>query len=474
MPDFPAQFDVVVLDGSNGFRLIGGGTYDHGGSGYSVAGLGDINGDGFDDVAIVAPFAEGWSQYTIGTVNVFEGRASPAADIYLWDGGPSFMGRYEENFGQRVAGLGDINGDGFADFMIEGSGSYYQIDVTDPYSYVWVDVPHTYVIYGGGDHLTGGTTSDYSGFAAAGDVNGDGFADVTVGTSTIVFGSATGIPDDVAPATIDAATGLKVTGATFRSIDAAGDVDGDGFGDVVARDDNNDAYVVFGRALGGSVDVGQLNGADGFKLDLPVGDLRAVVSLGDVNGDGLDDVALDAMIQGPQAVPIIYVVFGRADGVASVDPSALDGTNGFSVLGGNTLVAAAGDLNGDTLADLIVSGRYVIFGRSDAIPASVNVGALNGSNGFEVIAAGLHNLQGAGDVNGDGIGDLAAGTPGTPTLSIRAGRRGLRTSSSARSDRRRIGQARPAMISTSAAVWMTSSTAPAARITCAAWAATTC
>ncbi len=121
MSAFPAVVELSSLDGTNGTHLIVWTTYDDGGSGSTIAGVGDLNGDGFDDLAIGTPRGEGWSQYTIGTVTDFLGHAGP---FLLHDySSPGLAGRYEEEFGRRIEGLGDINGDGFADLVIEGRGS---------------------------------------------------------------------------------------------------------------------------------------------------------------------------------------------------------------------------------------------------------------------------------------------------------------------------------------------------------------
>lgn len=410
MTAFSPVFELSSIDGSNGTRTYIWTTYDDGHSGSVVAGVGDMNGDGFDDVVIGTPWGEGWSQYTSGSVASFMGDHGPFP-AYGY-GSPSFIGKYEEDFGRRIEGLGDINGDGFADLVIEGSGSYYFIDV-GAIDYHWESSPRSYIVFGHGTHWAREASSDFAGFTAVGDVNGDGFDDVAIGPGLVVFGAADGLPSDAELASIDASSGVHLTGATLAATSAAGDANGDGIDDLLIRSAAGDAYVVFGKAggLGGTVDVSTLDGTDGFKFDAASA-IASVSGAGDVNGDGLDDIAVGVTSGGS---PGVYIVFSPASGVASVDPTALVGTNGFFVSGGGTSGTAAGDINGDTLADIIIGQHYIVFGQADGTLASLDVSALDGGDGFRIdggtFSTGGWNIHAAGDFNGDGFDDLAIGTP---------------------------------------------------------------
>src|SRR6185369_12967851 len=132
-----------------------------------------------------------------------------------------------------------------------------------------------------------------------------------------------------------------------------------------------------------------------------------------------------------------YVVFGTTAGFGSnLDLSSLNGTNGFR-LGGvgaydasGESVASAGDLNGDGFGDLVVGARfvgdaypsynlgasYVVFGAASGFASSLSLGSLNGVNGFKLSGVESYDYSGtsvasAGDVNGDGFGDLIIGAP---------------------------------------------------------------
>ena len=207
------------------------------------------------------------------------------------------------------------------------------------------------------------------------------------------------------------------------------------------------SYVVFGRntAQSGpfpaSLSLSTLDGTNGFTLNgfAAFDDSgRAVSSAGDVNGDGIDDVIIGAFAADPNGVNLAgasYVVFGRNTPFpASLDLSALDGTNGFRLAGATTndysgfAVSNAGDVNGDMIDDLLIgaygagpsgSGEsYVVFGRNTAqsglFPASINLSSLDGNNGFRLagVAGGDgagSEVSSAGDVNGDGVADVLIG-----------------------------------------------------------------
>src|SRR6185503_1823979 len=181
-----------------------------------------------------------------------------------------------------------------------------------------------------GFRLDGVAAGDDSGLsvANAGDVNGDGFADVIVGalradphgsssgSSYVVFGKATGFAATIDLSSLDGTNGFRLDGAaagdSSGSSVSAGDVNGDGFADVIVGAVDADphgtfsgsSYVVFGKASGfaATIDLSTVNGSTGFRLDgVAAGDESglSVASAGDVNGDGFTDVIVGA----PRADP---------------------------------------------------------------------------------------------------------------------------------------------------------------------------
>jgi hypothetical protein len=240
----------------------------------------------------------------------------------------------------------------------------------------------------------------------------------------------------------DGSQGFSVSG---WAVAPAGDVNADGIPDVLigAPVDNPPepdirVYVVFGRTrgFGPKIDIAQLtalDGTNGFKIkNAAPFDASYMDSVGDVNGDGVDDCIISHRFLGPS-----YVIFGSRQGFPAVmDVTQLDGNNGFRITRGTeTLgfpVHGVGDLNGDGVADialqsavapaegnLYVRRGYILFGQRGWNASTVDTDSLQGQTGFQVQAASVScdigsdglRLNWAGDVNGDGRDDLIVGSP---------------------------------------------------------------
>jgi len=295
-----------------------------------------------------------------------------------------------------------------------------------------------------------------SSVAFAGDFNGDGKDDVIVGRSTDIFTPAG--PTGAAYIFFGGTTGTKTAdpdadvilngrsgGDQFgRSVAFAGDFNNDGVDDVIVgapTDDSNGfktgrAYIFFGQ-----LDVGQFpltltaaTDADVILNAQSTGDEfgDSVASAGDFNGDGKDDVIVNASRAGVNGINSgrAYIFFGGVTGTIN-NPNTnadviLDGEDPFDQLG--FPVASAGDFNGDGLSDVIAAapgddgnqsdaGRaFIFFGQLDvgqfprtltgAIDADV---ILNGQITGDAFGAGAAS---AGDFNGDGVDDVIVGAAG--------------------------------------------------------------
>lgn len=273
----------------------------------------------------------------------------------------------------------------------------------------------------------------------------------------MVFGGASvGASGVIDLSDLDGANGFVLNGVTSSdysgyAVSAAGDLNADGVADLLIgayqADPNSqsgagEGYVVFGGpsvGASGVIELSDLNGVNGFVLNgVTSGDLSgvAVSAAGDLNADGVADLLIGAQNAAPNSQSLAgesYAVFGGPSVGASgvVDLSDLNGANGF-VLNGVTsgdrsgvAVSAAGDLNADGVADLLIGARYaapnsqnsagasyVVFGGASVGGSGViELSNLNGTNGFVLdgVTSGDQSgraVSAAGDINGDGVSDL--------------------------------------------------------------------
>ena len=415
-----AELNLSELNGSNGFVIRGIDENDL--SGGSISAAGDINGDGIDDFIIGAENAApngalraGESYVVFGSSDNFDA----SLDLANLNGSNGFIIKginERDRSGTSVSGAGDINGDGIDDLIIGAPGA-------------------------GTDRLG------------------------RRGASYVVFGSENGFEASLDLSSLDGSNGFVLSGSVPNgffggSVSSAGDINGDGFDDLVIGASRAEpqvptgrydeyaglSYVVYGSEdeFNASLNVSSLDGSNGFVINGINENDRSGFSVsgaGDINGDGLDDLVIGSSKNDPffYAAVESYVVFGSNDGFDdSLDLINLNGGNGFVLRGINPFdfpgssVSDAGDINGDGIDDIIIGAyggdtttdrlynageSYVVFGSVDGFDSSLDLSSLDGNNGFTLNGINEsdysgRSVSGAGDVNGDGIDDIIIGAYG--------------------------------------------------------------
>lgn len=407
---------VTGTDGKPSLRIVPiVGDESTGGAGYSVASAGDVNGDGRDDMFIGAPSNRDEGGEIAGAAYLVYGRAGTMrAPIDLSDiaddsdrrDGFMIVGETPtadfSSAGRVVSSAGDFNGDGLADMLI-GTIRYPAYD----------------------DDTSGAVGAAYLVYGQPGKRQG-----------TI----------DLADIADDASTtdGFKIVGeADFdfagNDVASAGDVNGDGIDDILVTAYGGGAvYLIYGQqgTDQGTVHLADIadetSTSDGFKIltggDALYPDQGKSVSSADFNGDGLSDI----LVRGH----VIYGNQGDSQGTISLRDIANDRFTqiGFQIDGATTGGTSAGDINGDGIEDIIFGGPYddeggdnagaafVVYGVAGRKQKNIDLAELEPSKGFKIVGEVVadyagYSVSSAGDVNGDGEVDLLIGIDASSSLS---------------------------------------------------------
>ena len=436
---------------------------------------GDVNGDGLDDLLIGSGI--GSIRVIFGPTQGFHG----TLNAQQLNGNNGFTIIHDSENNSLLSGIGDVNADGINDILVGSlSGAHVIFGRNNGFSSI-VDV----------DDLNGRDGFNFAtpatSVSGAGDVNGDGIADIIIGNANaspnelsgagvtyIIYGSRQPYPATLQPTQLNGSNGFVVLGTNTedrsgRFVGQAGDFNGDGVDDFLIgaphktqgiKAEAGEAYLVLGSATGfpAAISLADIDGNNGFVFkgsDIQDSTGAAVTGIGDINHDGLSDIAIGAPGKGPFGSPSnypgeAYILFGGGfTGISTIVEDDLNGVNGLVARGlrggvvpieqdqaiwgdlAGTSIDSAGDINHDGIDDLVIGAShtiinprrkgvgqtYFIYGSLSAFPARLNLADLDGDNGFRINGIGTVDyfgvyVRGAGDFNADGKGDVIIGASG--------------------------------------------------------------
>ena len=433
---FPAVFDVLSLNGQNGFVVINGTS--------SITRANDLNNDGFNDILIEPGFYvydDDTYHTKIESTNVLFGRIQYNSTLTP---NPDGITGFEIQFSTplieddhvddrrlidvRNSGIifevGDVNGDKISDIIaydyLRGNQCGDPHECSNYKSGQLIDVilgnstgfPATFVMdvndFTGGFSFDTGQCTDRRGgepevcvgtIEKAGDINGDNIGDILIN----------GDNDFAAYGSLSTNNSFFQNGVAINNagnsagnvFGLVGDINHDNIDDFMVSGNTSQLCVIFGsKSFSNSFDITTINGANGFFINSTA---DATSSLGDVNNDGIDDFIIGT---GDNSCNNTYVIFGNKNGFyQQLDLNSLNGLNGF-VISSTGPTDWLGDINNDGINDIIVSTN-VIYGSQNEFRSPFNVSELNGKNGFIIANTKGQSVSGLGDVNGDKIDDFA-------------------------------------------------------------------
>ncbi|MGA1873075.1 MAG: putative Ig domain-containing protein [Thermoplasmatota archaeon] len=417
---------------------------------------GDVNGDGFDDFLVMA-WNNGENGVGAGQTYLILGRETGwKMDGSLANADASFLGEFPgDQCGNRGSDAGDVNGDGYDDFIIPAVGN----------DEGGIGAGQAYLIFGKATgwkmdtNLSDSDASFIGEYAAdqagrevggKGDINGDGFDDLLVcspgnkengagaGQVYLFLGKASGWSMDTNCSDADASfLGENAGDSAGYEADVIADVNGDGLDDILISSPGNDeggtdagqVYLFFGRRSGWMMDT-DLSKADSSFQGENAGDRLGdtVHCEGDHNGDGYNDILIGSMANsdGGTGAGQVYIVFGKSSGWSrDTDIGNADGSYIGEFAGDNAgWVDCLGDVNMDGIDDFVVgaytsdkggadSGQvYVVLGKSSGWAMDVSLSKAACSFYGENPGDGAGRYAPVGDVNGDGSADLVIGAYG--------------------------------------------------------------
>jgi Ca2+-binding RTX toxin-like protein len=452
---FDPAISVMDLNGKNGFK-INGNLGVRAEFGRCVSNAGDINADGLDDFVVGAPSED--KAYVIFGIKA---ATNPELSVNDINGTNGFVIESQDsssdNLGFSVSTLGDFNGDGIDDLIV---GSFQEEGLFEATGDPNIDLNYNngaaYIIYGkdiefdasldvnnldgnNGFTVYGINSSDRIGYSVSGggDINGDGFDDAIIGAPNdngvntpnregatyILFGNKSGFQPEISLADLDGSYGFRIVGAVARnysgfSVSNAGDVNGDGFSDILIGADNvnvpgEPTYLIYGKATGFApeINLDTLDGVNGLVITNQSTDKerpgRSVSGIGDINGDGFDDLLLGAPYANPggkNSAGEAHVIFG-GDFPDSIEYLGTTGNDVLNITGNNNQIFTLGGI--DTVN--VSGGNYV----------SINSGAGNDTINLN----GVSNADVTTGLGNNTVNISGTSTSGTSTTTINTGQR---------------------------------------------------
>ncbi|MCF0049858.1 FG-GAP-like repeat-containing protein [Dyadobacter sp. LJ53] len=397
--------------------------------GQSVAGAGDVNGDGYSDIIAGAPLYDN-GQVNEGAAFVHLGTALGLKMVPV----ATIEGNQDNaRMGAAVSSTGDSNGDGLSDIAV-GAALYDNGENDEGAVFIYNGVLNSGVT-ANHVHMLQGDQADArcgSALSSAGDVNGDGFADLIIGvpnydigelnegTAFVCLGSPTGLDNGTHGFQSDQADAQMGS-----SVASAGDVNGDGYSDIIIgasgydnglKSNDGTALIFHGSASGirkePTVKLGvSQNGAQfGFSVS----------TAGDVNADGFSDIVVGApeFDNGAGKEGRVFIYHGSSNGPSNIAATSMMANQAGAKFGFS--VSAAGDVNGDGIGDVVVGAPYYDGGQTDEGAVFLYHGSANGigSSWDTKLESNIGNaffgwsVAGAGDVNANGFRDIVVGAPG--------------------------------------------------------------
>ncbi|MFA5995761.1 MAG: FG-GAP-like repeat-containing protein [Patescibacteria group bacterium] len=411
-------------------------------AGLSVTAVGDMNGDGYDDFVTAATNNDSGGDNAGAVYLIYGSSAALTSKVLSDSSVVKFSGAAANDYVGTAAGAGDINGDGYDDLLVSNSNSNDYAGVVyllygQATKYTAMSLSTASFI-----KINGETAGEQAGsaIARAGDVNNDGYADfmisafdkdsnaIDAGAVYLVYGQATRFTDF----TLSNVTAVQINGANADDFLAtnlsAGDVNGDGYSDILlstyTHNSNTGAvYLLYGQSS--HLTNMNLSSANSVMFTgETAGDFTGMdISSGDINGDGYDDIVTSSVLNSVNGVAAgsVYIIYGQATALTTKSLSDTSVIKYWGEASGDAAgsIDVVGDINNDGYADLVVGASrydngsmldvgavYVLYGQA----AGLTGGNLANSNqkfvGEYAYDGAGDGLSSGGDFNGDGFADV--------------------------------------------------------------------